>query len=58
MSRWTARASPSEAERSVATALRAMRTRATLILVVILLGFGAITFSLWVGGQRRDRRPA
>jgi ATP-binding cassette, subfamily B, bacterial len=38
-------------ERSVATALRRVRTRASLILVVILLGFGAITFSLWVGGQ-------
>jgi ATP-binding cassette subfamily B protein len=40
-----------EAERSVATALRRIRTRATLILAVILLGFGAIVFSLWVGGR-------
>jgi ATP-binding cassette subfamily B protein len=38
-------------ELSVATALRRIRTRALLILVVILLGFGAITFSLWVGGR-------
>jgi ATP-binding cassette subfamily B protein len=38
-------------EQSVAAALRRIRTRALLILVVILLGFGAITFSLWVGGQ-------
>jgi ATP-binding cassette subfamily B protein len=38
-------------ERSVGAALRRIRTRALLILVVILLGFGAITFSLWVGGQ-------
>jgi ATP-binding cassette subfamily B protein len=40
-----------EVERSVATALQRIRTRAALILVVILLGFGAIVFSLWVGGQ-------
>ena len=39
-----------EAERSVAAALRRVRTRATLILAVILLGFGAIVFSLWVAG--------
>ena len=38
-------------ERSVATALRRIITRAALILVVILLGFGAITLSLWVGGR-------
>ena len=38
-------------ERSVATAVRRIVTRATLILVVILLGFGAITLSLWVGGR-------
>jgi ATP-binding cassette subfamily B protein len=38
-------------ERSVAAALRRVRVRATQILIVILLGFGAITFSLWVGGQ-------
>jgi ATP-binding cassette subfamily B protein len=40
-----------EVERSVAAALRRVRTRATLIFVVILLGFGAIVFSLWVGGR-------
>ena len=38
-------------ESSVATALRRVRLRATLICVVIVLGFGAITFSLWVGGR-------
>jgi ATP-binding cassette subfamily B protein len=38
-------------EASVAAAVRRIRTRALLILVVILLGFGAITFSLWVGGR-------
>jgi ATP-binding cassette subfamily B protein len=38
-------------EISVTAALRRIRTRALLILVVILLGFGAITFSLWVGGR-------
>ncbi len=38
-------------ERSVTASVRRIRTRALLILVVILLGFGAITFSLWVGGQ-------
>jgi ATP-binding cassette subfamily B protein len=38
-------------ERSVGTALQRVRTRATLILVVILLGFGAVTFALWVGGR-------
>ena len=38
-------------ERSVVAAQRRIRTRALLILVVILLGFGAITFSLWVGGR-------
>ena len=38
-------------ERSVATAVRRILTRASLILVVILLGFGAITLSLWVGGR-------
>jgi ATP-binding cassette subfamily B protein len=40
-----------QVERSVGTALRRVRTRAGLILIVILLGFGAITFSLWVGGR-------
>ncbi|MFO1027610.1 MAG: ABC transporter transmembrane domain-containing protein [Acetobacteraceae bacterium] len=39
------------AERSVEAALRRVRTRATQILIVILLGFGAIVFSLWVGGR-------
>ncbi len=38
-------------EQSVSAAVRRIRTRALLILVVILLGFGAITFSLWVGGR-------
>ena len=38
-------------ERSFATAKRRVLTRATLILVVILLGFGAVTFALWVGGR-------
>jgi ATP-binding cassette subfamily B protein len=38
-------------EISVNASLRRIRTRALLILVVILLGFGAITFSLWVGGR-------
>jgi ATP-binding cassette subfamily B protein len=39
------------AEASVAAALRRIRIRAMLIVVVILLGFGAVTFSLWVGGR-------
>jgi ATP-binding cassette subfamily B protein len=38
-------------ESSVAAAQARIRTRALLILQVILLGFGAITFSLWVGGH-------
>ena len=38
-------------EDSVGAALRRVRSRAWLILVVILLGFGAITLSLWVGGR-------
>ena len=38
-------------EQSVTTALRRIRTRATQILIVILLGFGAITLSLWIGGR-------
>ncbi len=38
-------------EQSVATALQRVRSRATLILAVILLGFGAITLSLWIGGR-------
>ena len=40
-----------EAERSVAAALRRVRTRAAQILIVIMLSFGAIVFSLWVGGR-------
>ena len=40
-----------ETERSVAAALRRISSRAGLILAVILLGFGAITFALWVGGH-------
>ncbi len=40
-----------EVERSVAAALRRIASRTALILVVILCGFGAITFSLWVGGH-------
>ncbi len=38
-------------ERSVAAAVARIRTRAMLIAVVILLGFGAIVFSLWIGGR-------
>jgi ATP-binding cassette subfamily B protein len=38
-------------ESSVATAIRRIRTRSWLILTVFLLGFGAITFCLWVGGR-------
>ena len=38
-------------EVAVATALQRVRMRAGLILVVILMGFGAITLSLWVGGH-------
>jgi len=38
-------------ERAVQAALKRIRTRAFLIVSVILLGFGAITFSLWVGGR-------
>ena len=37
-------------ERSVAAARARIASRAGVILVVILLGFGAITASLWVGG--------
>jgi ATP-binding cassette subfamily B protein len=40
-----------EVEASVGAALRRVATRAALILAVILLGFGAITFALWVGGR-------
>jgi ATP-binding cassette subfamily B protein len=38
-------------ERSFATAKLRVLTRAIQILVVILLGFGAVTFALWVGGR-------
>jgi ATP-binding cassette subfamily B protein len=38
-------------EASMDAALRRTRVRASLILIVILMGFGAITFSLWVGGR-------
>jgi len=38
-------------ESSVATATRRIRTRSGLLLTVFLLGFGAITFCLWVGGR-------
>ena len=40
-----------EVENSVAAALRRVASRTALILAVILFGFGAITFSLWVGGH-------
>ncbi len=40
-----------EVERSVGAALRRIASRTALILAVILFGFGAITFSLWVGGR-------
>ncbi len=40
-----------EVERSVAAALARIGTRGRLIFTVILLGFGAIVFSLWVGGR-------
>ncbi len=40
-----------EVERSVSTSLARVRTRASMVFLVILLGFGAITFSLWVGGR-------
>jgi len=40
-----------DVEASVAAALRRVASRAALILTVILLGFGAITFSLWTGGR-------
>jgi ATP-binding cassette subfamily B protein len=37
-------------EDSVQASLRRVKVRSGLILCVIMLGFGAITFSLWVGG--------
>ena len=39
-------------EGSVAAALARIRSRAAVIFVVILLGCGAITLALWVGGQQ------
>ena len=39
-------------EASVAAARARIRTRAGFIMLVILLGFGAITFALWVGGRQ------
>ncbi|WP_458094761.1 ABC transporter transmembrane domain-containing protein [Roseomonas sp. WA12] len=39
------------AEGSVAASLARVRVRAFLMLLIILLGFGAITLSLWVGGH-------
>ena len=38
-------------ERSVGAARARIRSRAMVILTVILLGFGAITLALWVGGR-------
>jgi ATP-binding cassette subfamily B protein len=38
-------------EQSVGAALARIRSRASVILVVILLGFGAVTLALWVGGR-------
>ena len=40
-----------QVEGSVAAAVRRIGSRSLLILMVILLGFGAVTFSLWVGGR-------
>ncbi|WP_421990140.1 ABC transporter transmembrane domain-containing protein [Roseococcus sp.] len=40
-----------QVEDSVAAALRRVTSRAVLILSVVLLGFGAITLSLWIGGH-------
>jgi ATP-binding cassette subfamily B protein len=39
-------------EQAVRAASMRIRSRAGMILVVILLGFGAITFALWVGGMQ------
>jgi ATP-binding cassette subfamily B protein len=38
-------------EAAVRAALRRVANRTALILTVILLGFGAVTFALWTGGQ-------
>jgi ATP-binding cassette subfamily B protein len=40
-----------QVEISLNAALRRVGTRAIQILIVILLGFGAITFTLWIGGR-------
>jgi ATP-binding cassette subfamily B protein len=40
-----------EIERAVAAATRRITSRATLLFSVIFLGFGAIIFSLWIGGR-------
>jgi ATP-binding cassette subfamily B protein len=37
--------------KAVAAALERVRSRAVVILVVILLGFGSITLALWLGGR-------
>ena len=39
-------------EQAVRAARARILSRAGMVLVVILLGFGAITFALWVGGQQ------
>jgi ATP-binding cassette subfamily B protein len=39
------------AERSVAAAVARIRSRGLMIFFLILLGFGAITLSLWAGGR-------
>ncbi|WP_243634414.1 ABC transporter transmembrane domain-containing protein [Roseicella frigidaeris] len=38
-------------ERSVAAAMRRIGSRSLFNLVVILLGFGAVVFGLWIGGR-------
>lgn len=40
-----------QVEESVGASLRRVISRAVLILSVVLLGFGAITLSLWIGGH-------
>jgi ATP-binding cassette subfamily B protein len=40
-----------QVEEAVAASLRRVTSRAVLILSVVLLGFGAITLSLWIGGH-------
>ena len=47
----TARAFPPRRSVPSRLPLRRVRTRATQILIVILLGFGAIVLSLWAGGR-------